>query len=89
MVTGTKGTVELKPLEMFIPNVGHYTEKTEYWERAWNNEGEHFKTPIFNRYDGMMASFAKYVSGEAENPYSYEYELELYKLILKACGEGV
>ena len=86
VVTGTKGTVELKPLEMFIPDVGHYTEKTEYWERAWNNEGEHFKTPIFNRYDGMMAAFAAYVRGEKENPYTLEYELELYRTLLRCCG---
>ena len=87
VVTGTKATVELKPLEMFIPDVGHYTEKTEYTERAWNNEGEHFKTPIFNRYDGMLAGFASFVRGEKQNPYTPDSELELYKTVLKACGE--
>jgi len=86
VVTGTEGTVELKPLEMFIPGVGHYTEKTEYTEKAWNNEGQHFKTPIFNRYDGMMAGFASFVRGEKENPYAHEYELEVYKTVLRACG---
>jgi len=86
VVAGTEGTVELKPLEMFIPGVGHYTEKTEYTEKAWNNEGQHFKTPIFNRYDGMMAGFASFVRGEKENPYTPDYELEVYKTVLRACG---
>ena len=86
VVTGTLGTVELKPLEMFIPEVGHYTEKTEYWEKKWNDEGQHYKTPIFNRYDGMLAAFAAYVRGEKQNPYTPDYELELYKTVLKACG---
>ena len=86
VVTGTEATVELKPLEMFIPNEGHYTEKTEYWEKKWNDEGQHFKTPIFNRYDGMMAGFASFVRGDAQNPYTPDYELELYKTVLKACG---
>ena len=86
VVTGTLGTVELKPLEMFIPNVGHYTEKTEYWEKKWNDEGQHYKTPIFNRYDGMLAAFAAYVRGEKENPYTPDYELEVYRTTLKACG---
>ena len=87
VVTGTKGTVELKPLEMFETGVGHYTEKTEYTEKAWNNMGQHMKTPFFDRYDGMMAAFASYVRGEKENPYTPDYELELYKTVLKACGE--
>ena len=36
--------------------------------------------------DTMMASFAAMVRGEKENPYTYEYELNLYKTVLKACG---
>ena len=86
VVTGTLGTVELKPLEMFIPDVGHYTEKTEYWEKKWNDEGQRFKTPVFNRYDGMMAAFAAYVRGEKQNPYTPDYELEVYRATLAACG---
>jgi len=34
----------------------------------------------------MMSSFAKYVRGEVENPYTLDYELELYKILLKSCG---
>ena len=33
----------------------------------------------------MMLSFAKMVRGEQKNPYSYEYELDLFKTILKCC----
>ena len=36
----------------------------------------------------MMAGFASYVRGEKENPYTLDYELELYKLVLRACGCG-
>ena len=86
VVTGTEGTVEIKPLEMFIPGQGIYTEKTEYMEKAWDNLGEHAKTELFNRYDGMMAGFASCVRGERENPYTLDYELELYKLVLQCCG---
>jgi len=86
VVTGTEGTIEIKPLEMFIPEQGIYTEKTEYMNKAWNDLGEHFKTPVFNRYDSMLEAFAGYVKGEKENPYTLDYELELYKTVLKACG---
>lgn len=89
VVTGTEGTVELKPLEMFVPGKGIYTGKTEYWNKEWNDLGAYSQTPLFNRYDGMMAAFASYVRGEKENPYTPDYELELYKTVMKACGVNV
>ena len=89
VVTGTEGTVEIKPLEMFVPGQGIYTGKTEYMEKAWDNLGRHSQTELFIRYDGMMAGFAACVRGERENPYTLDYELELYKLVLQACGREV
>lgn len=86
VVSGTKGTIELKPFEMYTPHNMIYTGRTSYWESAWNDLGEHSQTPLFNRYDGMMAGFASFVRGEKENPYTLDYELELYKTVLKACG---
>ena len=87
VVTGTNGTVELKPLEWYVHADGYYAQKTEYTEKIWGTTGEQFKSPYFDRYDGMMKAFAAYVKGEKENPYTPDYELELYKTILKACGE--
>lgn len=86
VVAGTEGTVELKPLEMFVQDQGIYTGKTEYFVKAWNDLGEYSQTPVFNRYDGMMAGFASFVRGEKENPYTLDYEWELYQTVLKACG---
>ena len=87
VVTGSKGTVELKPFEMYDNGQYHYTEKTEYHSSKWNNRGEFTKTPPFDRYDTMMRSFAEYVRGKKTNPYTLDYELELYKTILKCCEE--
>ena len=88
VVTGTEGTVEIKPLEMYIPGEStHFTEKTEYTDKNWGNRGIRSVTEKFGRYDGMLAGFASFVRGEKENPYTLDYELELYKLVLKACGE--
>lgn len=97
VICGTKGTIEIRPLEINVdttaPNYHDGDQFTKYREthesRRWNYQGDEQITSLYNRYDGMMASFAQYVAGEAKNPYSYEYELELYKLILRACGEGV
>lgn len=85
VVTGSKGTIELKPFEMYDNGQYHYTEKTEYHSSKWNNRGEFTKTPPFDRYDTMMKRFAKYVRGEKTNPYTLDYELELYKTIHKCC----
>jgi hypothetical protein len=34
----------------------------------------------------MLFAFAEMVRGERENPYTTEYELELFKVILRCCG---
>ena len=85
VVSGTKKTVELKPLEMFADG-GLITVKTEYKSADWGNKGETSTCAVYDRYDPMMRSFAEMVCGEKQNPYSYDYELELYKTILKCCG---
>lgn len=87
VVTGTKKTVELKPLEINVPGGLTATKETVYDEiNNWNCKGESFESEGFDRYDDMMASFAAMVRGEIENPYSYDYELLLYKTLLKCCG---
>lgn len=87
VVTGTKGTVELKPLEMVVAETPLlYTTKTEYFNFDWSDMGQSSDTAPFDRYDNMMAAFASMVRGEKENPYTYDYELELYQTILAACG---
>lgn len=88
VVTGSKGTVELKPLEMHAPSMEEYelyTNMTEYTSRDWGDMGKN-KRCVFHRYADMLLSFAKMVRGEAENPYTPDYELELFKTILKCCG---
>lgn len=87
-VTGTKATVEISPLEMYSGTGTQFAEKTEYTSPDWANRGERTRSECFDRYDGMLAGFASYVRGDAKNPWSYDYELELYKLVLEACGQN-
>ena len=92
VVCGTKGTVELKPLELrggkcdgaIVPQT---TGVRETFDENWYAKGEYHQTAVHGRYDAMFREFAAYVSGEKKNPYNYEYERELHKLILKACGK--
>ena len=88
VVTGTKGTIELKPFERYEENSSLlYTGKTEYCSTSWGDIGRYSRTDLFDRYDEMMASFAAMVRKEKTNPCTYDYELELYKAVLKACGD--
>lgn len=95
VVCGTKGTVELKPFEWYnneIPNViqGQTTGVREIFdEKRWGVKGEYHDTSSYGRYDAMFRAFAAYINGEKQNPYGYEYERELHKLILKACGKDI
>lgn len=87
VVTGTKGTIELKPLERYLEGSPLlYTGRTEYSSEVWADNGQDSQMAPVDRYDNMMASFAAMVRGEKDNSYTYDYELELYRTMLKACG---
>ncbi len=87
VVTGTKGTVQLMPFEMHDGGTVQYTGVTEFLieNPIWMYMGENRKSEFYDRYDGMMQSFAQMVRGEKTNPYTLDYELELFKTILKCC----
>ena len=91
VVCGTLGTVELKPFEWLggdCPGVfqPQRTGVIEAFDKNWNIKAEYHDTPVFGRYDAMFRSLGKYINGEKQNPFGYEYERGLHKLILKACG---
>ena len=85
VICGEKGTIEIKPLEV-IAQGGQYTVMSETYSNEWNKEWDTTKTEVYDRYDDMMCNFAEMVRGK-KNPYSYDYELGLYKLILRSCGK--
>jgi hypothetical protein len=86
VVTGSEKTVSLCPLEMFHEDGGQFTTWTEYSDLSWADRGTSRDCPPHDRYDAMMAGFAAMVRGEKENPYTLDYELALYKLVLECCG---
>jgi len=85
VVTGTKATWELKPLETG-PEAAMVTGRTIYDQWKWGHPGESSTCEPFDRYIDMLTNFAQSVRGEKENPYTPDYELEVYKLLLKCCG---
>ena len=87
VICGEKGTIEIRPLESSCDK-GLYTVYRDYFEDAWHKDWNESVSEPYNRYKDMVENFALMVRGK-ENPYSYDYELGLYELILKACGEEI
>lgn len=85
VICGTKGTIEIKPLEVLTED-GQYTVMNENHSISWRQPGTVTQSEVYDRYDAMIENFARIVRKERENPYSYDYELNLYRLINRACG---
>ena len=85
-VSGSKGTVEIRPLEVPVRmTVAKKGMGNEYFE-DYATEVEAPFIPDNERYDEMMQDFYKFIVGEKENPYSYEHEYKVQKTLLKITG---
>ncbi len=87
-VMGSKGTVEIKPIEL---NVEMTRSTTDIASNAYQDIKEKVDikdVPTLSRYDEMMKDFYKSVIGEKENPYSYEHELAVQKTLCRVVGEN-
>ncbi len=92
VVTGTAGTVELRPLEAYAgdDSFRFYTTVREVFEEpfAWEANGRTYNTEIYDRYAPMLLAFYGYVTHKSQNPFDCDYELGLYRLLLRCCAEG-
>ena len=93
VICGSNETLELRPLEVTIPEAQSgkkYMLTTKQRKCVLDKDGRCRTTEDesipFQRYENMLLSFADMVRGEKENPYTLDYELELFKTILKCCG---
>ena len=86
VICGERGTIEIRPLEIGAGGDQHYTLTHECLDTAWQAPPTTARSEIYERYDGMLLNFAELVRGK-ENPYTYEYELGLYKLLMRSLGE--
>lgn len=94
VVCGTKGSIEIKPLEIKTPGTDmlktklYLSTKEMVGEDIYNDHKVEIEIePMIGRYNEMLLEFAEIVRGEKENPYDYDYEYEVHKLVLEACQE--
>lgn len=87
VICGTKGTLELTPLE-YYQNGAICTDMYQALNSnaGWGDSPEKETFNSGDRYDSMIEGFASMVKGEIVNPYTYDYEQKLHHLILKSCG---
>ena len=93
VICGSDGTLEIRPLEISLPEAQYgkkYMLTTKQKECVLDKDRRckitESESEPFQRYENMLFSFAEMVRGEKENPYTLDYELELFKTILKCCG---
>lgn len=90
VISGTKGTVEIKPTEIFAFENSYTTAYNEtFMENVgnhWRNCSNKYETEPFDRYSAMMEDFALIASRQKKNPYTYDYEMKVFENVMKCCG---
>lgn len=86
MVSGSLGTVNVYPIER--PTVMTYSDTTiadkTYEDRKITIP---FECDTANgRYDSMMQDFYSYIVGEKQNPYTYEHDYTVQKVLSEIVG---
>ena len=91
VITGTKGSVEIKPLEEACPEgirtTAYFTLQQDA-PHSWKQCAKMEQVAV-NRYDEMMRSFARKIRGEEEQQFTYDYELALFRTIMQCCQADV
>lgn len=85
LVAGTKGSMEICPLECPTIMREAMLESITPDCKCVDASRSVFPGYLIGRYDDMLLEFAACVRGEMKNPISAEYELDLQKVLLKAC----
>ena len=88
-VMGSRGTVEIKPLEL---DVEMYFSSVDFADNAYKNIKRKIDVPDMpsrKRYDEMMREFYELITGEKKDEGLYTHDLAVHKSILRAIGENI
>ena len=86
MVSGSRGTTNIYPLER--PMTMTYSDLS-IADRAYEDRKkviEFEDNTADGRYDTMMQDFYDYVMGTKENPFTYEHDYKVQKVLSEICG---
>ena len=85
-ISGTKGGMELSPLELF-----NAPWRMELFFKEGNDSftaGRHTVElpPVADRYEGQLRELAAMIKGEVESPWSFEHDFMVHEISLRASG---
>ena len=86
VVSGSKGTYNIMPIERKCTVT--YSD-TSIAKNGYADMKEYIEVPdVPNaiRYDIMMQDFYEYIKGTKENPYTYEHDYLVQKVLYEICG---
>ena len=93
VISGTNGTIEIKPLEnpVELPGVVSANKismklTVPGYPMAFDDRSEVTNFRPYGRYDDMMIDFALTVAGEKANEIDYDRELRVHRLLEKICA---
>ncbi len=86
MVSGSKGTVDIEPIENDCTMTYASTDFCSNCYEDMHQDVEVKDIPKNCRYDDMMQDFHAYIMGTKENPFTYEHDYKVHKVIDKMVG---
>lgn len=87
-VMGSKGTVEIKPIELDVKMTKSNADIATNAYADMHENVDVQDVPTLSRYDEMMKDLHLSVIGEKKNPYSYEHELAVQRTLYRITGEN-
>ena len=84
VMCGQNGSVELKPIEGPIKMT--FSDRRFIQNAYSDTKADIPFAPPSGRYDVMVKDLYQYIRGTKENPYNYDYEFQLQRMVLAACG---
>jgi len=87
-VMGSRGTVEIKPIELDVKMTKSTINMASNAYQDIQERVDVKDVPTLSRYDEMMKDFYKSITGKKANPYSYEHELSVQKTLCRVVGEN-
>lgn len=88
VVSGSRGTVEIKPMENETTMTYSDVEIAVKHYEDMKKSIPVVDIPKNERYDEMMRAFYRYIIGAEDNPFSYEHDLLVHKVITEICKEA-
>lgn len=88
VISGSEGTINILPIENDVYMTYSNDDIANMHYENMSEKIDISDIPKDCRYDNMINDFASYIKGEKINPFTYEHEIMLHKVLIDVCGEN-